>query len=218
MAAKTTPRGAETDERGGCDKARKDVSVKKRRRPLLGLGIVLILLLVSKIIISGAYLNLWPVKLGRTSLALAKNADPSKSDQATAQQSTGLTSEMLEKKARELKEKELELQKREEELLPLKTEIEEKLAELNDLQLRLTAYAKKLADRERALEDSKMGHLVALYSAMEPAKAAAIMDKLKIPTVVLILRHMKGKSAGQVLAMMNPERGAVISEKLTHLD
>ncbi len=125
---------------------------------------------------------------------------------------------MLEKKAQELKAKELELQKREEGFLPLKSEIEERLAELNELQSRLTAYAKKLADREKALEDSKMGHLVALYSAMEPSQAAAIMDKLKLPTVVLILRNMKGKSAGKILAMMNPERGAVISEKLTHLD
>lgn len=175
-------------------------------------------MLVSKIMISGAYLNQWPVKLGRTSLAMAESSETSKSDRKTPPESSGLTSEMLEKRAQELKAKELELQKREEDLLPLKTEIEEKLAELNDLQLSLTAYAKKLADREKAMEDSKMGHLVALYSAMEPAKAAAIMDKLKIPTVVLILRHMKGKSAGQVLAMMNPERGAVISEKLTHLD
>jgi len=175
-------------------------------------------LLVSKIIISGVYLNLWPVKLGRAPLAMAESAEPSKSDQTMAQESTGLTAEMPGKRAQELKAKELELQKREEALLPLKIEIEEKLAELNELQLRLTAYAKKLADREKAMEDSKMGHLVTLYSAMEPAKAAAIMNKLKIPTVVLILRHMKGKSAGQVLAMMNPERGAVISEKLTRLD
>lgn len=182
------------------------------------MGIVLILLLVSKIMISGVYLNLWPARLGHTPLAMAESAAPSKSDPTMTQEPSVLTSKMLEKRAQDLKEKELELQKREEELLPLKTEIEEKLAELNELQLRLTAYAKKLADREKALEDSKMGHLVALYSAMEPAKAAAIMDKLKIPTVVLILRHMKGKSAGQVLAMMNPERGAVISEKLTHLD
>jgi flagellar motility protein MotE (MotC chaperone) len=29
---------------------------------------------------------------------------------------------------------------------------------------------------------------------------------------------MKGKSAGQILAMMNPEKGAVISEELTRMD
>jgi flagellar motility protein MotE (MotC chaperone) len=53
---------------------------------------------------------------------------------------------------------------------------------------------------------------------MEPAKAAAIMDKLKVDTVVRILRHMKGKSAGKILSMMNPELGATISEKLSQMD
>jgi len=168
--------------------------------------------------ISGVYLNLWPAAISPAPLAMAESGEPENFVQTPTQTASGLTSTMLEKKAQELKTKELELQKREEGLLPLKIEIEERLEELNELQLRLTAYAKKLADREKALENSKMGHLVALYSAMEPAKAAAIMGKLKVPTVVLILRNMKGKFAGKILAVMNPERGAVISEKLTHLD
>ena len=57
--------------------------------------------------------------------------------------------------------------------------------------------------------------LVALYSAMEPAKAASIMAKLNMNTVVRILANMKGKSAGKILAMMDPERGATISENLS---
>ena len=103
-------------------------------------------------------------------------------------------------------------------MLPLKKEIESKLAELNDLQARLADYAKNLAEKEKALTDAKNNHLVALYSAMDPSKAAAIMDKLQLTTVVLILHNMKGKSAGQIMAMMNPERGAIISEKLSQLD
>jgi flagellar motility protein MotE (MotC chaperone) len=129
-----------------------------------------------------------------------------------------LSGEMLVKKAQELNAKEIALQKREKNLLPLKNEIDERLAQLNELQLQLTAYAKKLADREKALDDSRIGHIVELYAAMEPARAAAIMDKLKIPTVVRILRNMKGKSAGKILSVMKPERGALISEKLTQLD
>ena len=100
----------------------------------------------------------------------------------------------------------------------LEQEIETKMAELSELQERLTALAKGLAEREKALQDSKMDHLVDLYSAMEPAKAAAIMDKLKMETVILILRHMKGKSAGQILGMMDPEKGASISEELSRMD
>jgi flagellar motility protein MotE (MotC chaperone) len=116
-----------------------------------------------------------------------------------------------------LKEREQKVKQQEAELLPLKKEIEEKLAELNELQAGLAAYAKKLAEREKALQDVKMTHLVDLYSSMEPANAAAIMGKLKIETVVLILRHMKGKSAGLILGQMKPDTGAAISERLSQM-
>jgi flagellar motility protein MotE (MotC chaperone) len=53
---------------------------------------------------------------------------------------------------------------------------------------------------------------------MEPANAAAIMEKLKIETVVTILRYMKGKSAGLILGQMKPDLGAAISEKLSQMD
>jgi flagellar motility protein MotE (MotC chaperone) len=116
-----------------------------------------------------------------------------------------------------LRTREQEIRKKEEELVPLKKDIEEKLGELSDLQMRLTSYAKTLAEREEALKDTKMAHLVELYTAMEPGKAAAIMEKLKMETVVLILRHMKGKSAGQIIALMKPEMGAQVVEKLSQL-
>ena len=79
----------------------------------------------------------------------------------------------------------------------------------------LTLFAKQLAEREEALNSAKIGHLVSLYSAMDPAKAAQIMDKLKLDTVVLILSKMRGKIAGQILAAMDTEKGALISEKLS---
>lgn len=205
------------DERGGHNKAREAVPLKRKRR-IFNLGILLVLLVISKIVISGAYLGLCPVQFEPASMAMAQSAEPATPDQNAASRTPDVNVNRPDKKAGDLKARELELEKREEELLPLKTEIEEKLVELNELQLKLTAYAKRLADREKALEDSKMGHLVELYSAMEPERAAAIMDRLKDPTVVLILRHMKGKSAGKILAVMNPERGAAISEKLTNLD
>ncbi len=123
---------------------------------------------------------------------------------------------------KKLKEREEALRKREEELAkmearlkPLQEEVEARMAELTELQTKLAAYAKKLAERERALKDAKMAHLVSLYSAMDPAKAAAIMDKLRLETVVKIMRNMKGKSAGKILAMMDPVKGAKISEALS---
>ncbi len=183
-----------------------------------GLGVFFACLLLAKILVSGWYLQSQSGIFGSPRLALAVNeaqAEPSgDAERVTSDDILGT----LKAKERALAEKEQLLNRREKELEPLKEEVERKMAELNELQATLTELAKKLADREKALEDKKIGHLVALYSAMEPAKAAAIMDELKIETIVRILRQMKGKSAGEIMGMMKPERGAVISEKLSQLD
>ena len=121
----------------------------------------------------------------------------------------------LKEREKALSEKEAELKKMEAQLLPLKEEINTRMAELNDLQNSLAAEAKKLAEKEKAMQDAKITHLVKLYSSMEAGKAAAILDKLNIETVVRILGNMRGKSAGAILAMMTPNKGAIISERLS---
>ncbi|MBN1847722.1 MAG: hypothetical protein JW932_03975 [Deltaproteobacteria bacterium] len=161
---------------------------------------------------SGLYLRLGPMLLSSSRLALAEEDVV---DEAGALE---LKEQMLRKKEMEIKEKEEQLNKREKNLIPLQTEIDAKLEELNALQVTLTAYARKLSEREKLLNDAKMDHLVALYSAMEPARAAIIMAQLHMDTVVRILSNMKGKSAGLILAAMEPSKGAMISEKLSQLD
>jgi len=183
-----------------------------------GLGVFFACLLLVKILISGWYLQSGPFIFGSPRLALANNAAQAEPSRDAGRRLPADIIDTLKAKERALAEKEELLSRREKELEPLKEEIERKMAELNELQATLTEFAKKLADREGALEDKKIGHLVALYSAMEPAKAAAIMDQLKIETIVRILRQMKGKSAGLIMGMMKPERGAVISEKLSQLE
>jgi len=170
------------------------------------------LLMLVKIVISGLYLQSDPVRFSATNLALAEE-DHVQPDPALEEKER-----MLRKKEQDLKDRETLLKKREEELLPLKKEVDAKFEELNDLQTSLTAYAKKLAEREKALKDTKISHLVALYGAMDAAKAAVIMDKLKTDTIVRILSNMKGKFAGKILSMMEPEKGAMISERLCRLD
>ena len=217
MEASTTPNRTENDERGGRNKARKGIFLKGKVA-LPGIGIAIALLLLIKVLISFFYLQSGHPVISTANLALAENkgqtAPAKKAEKPPGKETLG----NLKKLELTLRARERDLKKREAALAPLQKEVEGKLAELNELQNRLTVYAKKLAGREKALKDTKNGHLVSLYSAMEPAKAAAIMDKLKVPTVVLILRNMKGKSAGQIMAMMNPELGAMISEKLSQID
>ena len=173
---------------------------------------IFIFLMLTKIFLSGLYLRPDMGSFAGTDIALAEEEAE---DTGPTLDQERLT---LRKKEKELKDREAELERKEQELLPLRKEIDSKIDELYELQTRLTAFAKELAEREQALKDAKIGHLVALYSAMDAARAAAIMDKLQLDTVVLILANMKGKSAGQILSMMEPERGALISENLSKLD
>jgi len=175
---------------------------------LIGAVILCAVLLAGKIFLDGAILKSLSPTLPRVHSALAEESKTPTSLEI------GL-GEQLKRKEEQLKAKEASLKSKEEELRPLQEEVEAKLAELSELQTRLTALAKELAEKEKAMKDDKMAHLVALYSAMDPTKAAAIMDKLKTETVVLILRHMKGKSAGEIVGMMDPEKGALISEELS---
>lgn len=124
----------------------------------------------------------------------------------------------LTEKEERLRKWEEDLKKREEQLVPLQEEIDRKMAELEEIQTNLTSMAKKLAEREEALKDAKVQHLVSLYKSMEPERAAAIMGKLEVPIVVSILGNMQGKAAGQILAAMPPELGADISRQLSEME
>jgi len=178
--------------------------------------LILGFLIAGKLLISGLILRLVPVPPSLDNVVLAEvqkqtdEPDPAEVNRELAA--------MLKKKEQELNDREDRLSRREQELAPLKEEIDRKLEELNEIQSRLTLFAKKLAEREEALNSAKLEHLVSLYSAMDPAKAAEIMNKLKLDTVVLILGQMKGKVAGKILGVMDAEKGALISEKLSHLN
>jgi flagellar motility protein MotE (MotC chaperone) len=173
--------------------------------------IVFAALVIVKVVLSGFYLNHTNFPLDPRGLALAE-------EEAQPSMNPGGLSAILKKKEAALNTKEEQLRKREAELLQLEQDVEIKMEELNDLQLRLTAFAKKLAEKEKALKDAKMAHLVNLYKAMEPVKAGVIMDKMKMESVVKILGQMRGKSAGKIVETMDPKKGARISEALSRAE
>ena len=170
------------------------------------------LLLAVKVTISGIFLKNSPLDISTADVAMAQEA-PVEEDQSAEEMEL-----RLRKREQELQQKETELKKKEAQLIPLQEEIEARFAEVNDLQNNLNAYAIKLAEREKALQDGKIDHLVKLYSSMEAGKAAVILDKLQMDIVVRILGNMKGKAAGEIMAMMPPDKGAKISEKLSEAE
>ncbi len=168
------------------------------------------MLLLAKILVSGLYIQGLPFSLSGAGTAGAEQ------ESGPRAASTAERERLLREKEERLRKWEEELRRREEQLVPLQEEVDRKMAELEEIQAELTAFAKKLAEREEALNDQKVQHLVSVYQAMEPQRAAAIMSKLEIPTVVRILANMRGKSAGLILAAMDPELGALISERLSN--
>jgi flagellar motility protein MotE (MotC chaperone) len=182
-----------------------------RRRTFVGLIVLLSFLLMGKFILGGIYL-----RSGSSMVEVVPSVHADEMGKAAVVKIP--PGERLAKKERELAEREERLRQKEAELLPLKEEVETRISDLNDLQERLTALARDLTEKERGAREEKIGHLVSLYSAMEPDRAAAIMGKLKLDTIVLILRNMKGKSAGQILSLMDPVQGAMISEELSRIE
>lgn len=180
--------------------------MSRKGRLILAAAAFCILFLV-KILVSGLLLQEFAVSLPGHELARAEESTP---PQELKEQTL-----RLQQKEEKLRAWEEELKKREEQIQPLQEEIDRKMAELEEIQANLTVFAKKLAEREKALKDTKVEHLVSLYQAMEPERAAAIMSNLEVATVVRILGNMRGKSAGLILAAMPPERGAAISEQLS---
>lgn len=54
--------------------------------------------------------------------------------------------------------------------------------------------------------------LVDIYRAMKPVQAAGIMNDLDLEVATLVIAAMDARTAGPILAVMNPERAQVISK------
>ncbi len=118
--------------------------------------------------------------------------------------------ELLEKKRREVDEKEAALKRKEEELSILKKDIEGKLAKLSELQ----DQVQKSLDSMKQQGDARLKHVVGAYSAMKPNKAAGLIEKLDDDVALQILSAMKSKDVGGILSFVNTDKAAKLSQRL----
>lgn len=119
--------------------------------------------------------------------------------------------ETLRARILELDKREKELDKREKDLDLIKSDIEAKLDELKKLQKKLEAPVKKaLVDKE-----NNFNHLVKVYGAMDPARAAVLLDRMDEDKVSRILAAMKSKKVAAIFASMDPVKAARISAMIT---
>jgi len=176
----------------------------------------LVLCLVVKTLLVSFHIYHRSEKISWPSLAQAAGDDNTISElQSTpAAETTGLT-DLLDKKEQQLRFKEEELKQKEAELLLLKQEVSAKLAELAALQQKVANDFDEMKKREKAQQDNRIKKLGEMYKAMEPDRAAKLMERLDEHVAVKIIAKMRGRAAGEILAGMELNKAAQISKRLS---
>lgn len=126
--------------------------------------------------------------------------------------------QLLQHRKQELDRREEAIRADEQRLAALKSELE---AMLNSFEQKTkAAEAARQAEaerRKRAEADERKATLlrmVQIYEAMPVEDAAARIDKLPDRSAIELLRAMKGKTAGAILAQMKPAKAALLSQRL----
>lgn len=117
---------------------------------------------------------------------------------------------LLRQKKQEMIKKDEDLKKKQQDLDFLRQELDNKVKLLKDLQRSLNGPVKKKKYQEQA----RLQHLAGVYGSMEPARAAALLDKIDEQTVTKLFSIMKSKKVAPILAKMTPDKAARISAYL----
>jgi flagellar motility protein MotE (MotC chaperone) len=132
--------------------------------------------------------------------------------------------DMLDQRKRMLDRKEEALRVAEARLVSLKSEIEQILAQheqevkTTEAARLATATTKKAADQKQAKAEAdarqaSLGQLAKMYETMPPEEAAARLEKMPQERALQLLRLLKGKTAGAILALVRPEKAAKLTER-----
>ncbi len=97
----------------------------------------------------------------------------------------------------------------EERLKILKADVQAQIDELKKLKQEIEEQRKGAEVKKQ----DQLGKVVKMYEAMPPEEAARAIEKLDDDTAVLILTTLKPRSAGKVLAQIDPTRAAALSKK-----
>ena len=120
----------------------------------------------------------------------------------------------IEKKQKEIKEKENILLKEEERLKVLRKDLDDRIEKYATLLNQIENVLKKL----ESVQDEKFDHIVKVYETMPPEEAATRLAALSEPTAIKIIRKMKPKKSGTIMAFMPPNKVASITEGMTKFE
>jgi flagellar motility protein MotE (MotC chaperone) len=120
--------------------------------------------------------------------------------------------ERLRQRSKELDQRSRDLDMRENLLKAAEKRVEAKVQELKELERkvkRATGHRKKVQKRD-------FDGLVAMYSAMDPRKAALIFDKLDIDVQVQVATAMKPRIMSAIMAKMTPDAAQRLTVELAN--
>lgn len=97
-----------------------------------------------------------------------------------------------------------------EDLLTIREEINQKLADLSQIRNEIKAQM----EVKKSLEEQRMKHLVKAYTAMKPQAAAGLIERLELPFAVDVLSRMQGDTVGSILSFVDKDKAARICQGL----
>lgn len=118
--------------------------------------------------------------------------------------------EMIERKNRELKQREDSMALREKNLKALEAKIAEDLKKIEGA----LARSEEQVGIKRDLIEKNVNNLVKVYSTMKAEEAATLLEALDEGVAIQIVSKMKSKNAGAVLGRMKTDVAKRISEKI----
>lgn len=136
--------------------------------------------------------------------------------------------DLLDARKRDLDRREEGIKRDEGRLMMVRADIEKLLAQNDALEKRIlqanskndqrvadakAQKAKVLNEKERQQQEQK-AQLAKMYEAMPPEDAATRLEHMPEPKALEILRLVKTKAAGAILAQVKPERAAKLTEQL----
>ncbi len=120
---------------------------------------------------------------------------------------------LVEAKRSELKERENVLKREEQRMIALRKELDEKTGSYTKLLAQVEASLKRVEQ----IKGEMIENVVKAYEGMPPGDAAARLAVLDEPTALQIMTRMKSKKSGAIIAIMEPQKAATLTRKMTTL-
>lgn len=119
----------------------------------------------------------------------------------------------MEQEYEKLEQREADLDSRELQLKTLESEVDKKLAAMQELREELS----KLLNLKQEEEGRRVGELSKIYEKMDPEKAALLIKELDRQLAIQLLIGIKKKTAGQILDSLDAETAIELSKAFTDI-